>query len=232
MRIRARLALVALSLGLVGSVGADPAADQRELVAPYLRALEAGAVGEIEGRAYAESRRPGDPSVPYRDVSVRAFPYTAAFEARLDSIKRQQRGSMASYTETAADLKAAQESYERDLSVAGAGDLIRGAVSDAEGVLRLSAVPVGEWLVLGWREEAHPVKAARTPTRDAGRFAEPLMTTGYAAVSYWRTRVVVRPGEKARIALSDRGVWLTAVREEFAGAREAPLRPGGSGRRR
>jgi hypothetical protein len=76
-------------------------------------------------------------------------------------------------------------------------------------------MPAGEWLLLGWREDSHAVRAAKTPAKDAGYFATAPTMTGYGAVSYWRMRVSLRAGETTEVSLSDRSVWLNAVREEF-----------------
>jgi hypothetical protein len=206
--------------------------DRREQVAPYLRALETRAVGKIEGRAFGEPRRPSAPELPYEGVSVLAFPYAADVDAQLDAIKRQQRDSMANYTETHAAVTGLRETYERQLLAAGAGELIRGAVSDATGTLALDGVPAGEWLLLGWREETHPVKTAKVPARDAGHFATAPTMTGYGAVSYWRMRVSLRAGETAEMQLSDRGIWLTAVREQFTYPDEGVKRPASSSKPR
>lgn len=203
-----------LSAGV--ALGLSPARgeERREQVAAYLHALEANSVGEIEAHAGRDSKRPTGPPIPYPDVLVLAVPYSAAFEAELDAIKRQQRDTMARYTETHAGMTAAIEAYEADLRSIGAGVLVRRGTSNSEGVLRLPGMPVGEWLVLGWREEAHALKPARIPRHDAGRFTPTPITTGYAAVSYWRVRVSVRPSETADVRLTDRSVWLTAVRED------------------
>ena len=234
MRRRTLLLAFAWALAaLVAAGGARPGAeDRREQVSPYLRALEARAVGEIDGRAFGEPRRPSAQAPPYEGVSLLAFPYAADVDAHLDAIKRQQRDSIGHYTEAHADVTAVREAYERELLAAGAGELIRGAVSDATGRLRLDGVPAGEWLLLGWREEAHAVKAARTPTRDAGHFATTPTVTGYGAVSYWRMRVSLRAGETTEVSLSDRSVWLNAVREELTYPDEGVKRSGSSKKRR
>ena len=233
MTRRTLLAFASALAALVATGGVPPGAeDRREQVSPYLRALEARAVGEIDGRASGEPRRPSVPAPPYEGVSLLAFPYAADVDALLDAIKRQQRDSIANYTETHADVTAVREAYERELLAAGAGELIRGAVSDATGKLRLEGVPAGEWLLLGWREESHAVKAARTPAKDAGRFATAPTMTGYGAVSYWRMRVSLRAGETTEVSLSDRSVWLTAVREELTYPDEGVKKPGSSKKRR
>jgi hypothetical protein len=230
---RTLLAFASALAALVATGGVPPGAeDRREQVSPYLRALEARAVGEIDGRASGEPRRPSAPATPYEGVSLLAFPYAADVDAHLDAIKRQQRDSIANYTETHADVTAVREAYERELLAAGAGELIRGAVSDETGRLRLEGVPAGEWLLLGWREESHAVKTARTPAKDAGHFATTPTMTGYGAVSYWRMRVSLRAGETTEVSLSDRSVWLTAVREEFTYPDEGVKKSGSSKKRR
>jgi hypothetical protein len=74
-------------------------------------------------------------------------------------------------------------------------------------------VPEGEWLLLGWREDPHPLTKHTGAGRDAANFADRPVTVGYTAISYWRMRVSVHPGEVTSVDLTDRSVWLTAVRE-------------------
>ena len=232
MTRRTLLGFASALAALVAAGGVPPGAeDRREQVSPYLRALEGSVVGQIEGRASGEPRRPSAPAQPYEGVSLLAFPYAADVDAHLDAIKRQQRDSITNYTEAHAEVTAVREAYERELLAAGAGELIRGAVSDATGKLRLEGVPAGEWLLLGWREESHAVKAARTLGKDAGRFATTPTMTGYGAVSYWRIRVSLRAGETTEVSLTDRSVWLTAMREEFTYPDEGVKKPGSSKKR-
>jgi hypothetical protein len=229
---RKLLAFASALAALAVAGGAVPGAEDRGAqVSPYLRALEMRATGEIDARASGEPRRASAPATPYEGVSLLAFPYAADVEARLDAIKRQQRGSMANYTEAHAEVTAVREAYERELLAAGAGELIRGAVSDATGRMRLEGVPAGEWLLLGWREESHAVKAARTPNKDSGHFATTPRMTGYGAVSYWRMRVSLRAGETAEVSLTDRSVWLSAVREELTYPDDAVKKSGSSKKR-
>jgi hypothetical protein len=211
-----RRTIVWLALFLT-TAAARPAAAQgpRELLVPYLKGLEERAVGEVEGRAFGEPRRPSASPVPYDGVSVLLLPYAAEVDAKLDGIKGHLRDSLTHYVEAHADVTAVRVDFEREVIFAGGGELIRGAVTDSGGVLRLAGVPAGEWLLLGWREEEHALKGARPPRRDGSRFGDLPTTTGYAAVSHWRMRVSVRAGEVTVVDLSDRSVWLTAVREEL-----------------
>jgi hypothetical protein len=210
VRTRALLALV------VALASPAAAQDPTALVGPYLKALAARTVGEVEGRAHGAPRRASSPPVPYDGVSVLLLPYAAEVEAKLDGIKTHMRDSLTSYLEAYADLTAVRADFERELLFAGGGELIRGAVTDAAGSLRLAGVPVGEWLLLAWREELHEAKGAKAPPRSAAGYRDIPVATGYAAVSYWRMRVSVRAGEVTSLDLGDRGVWLTAVRQELA----------------
>jgi hypothetical protein len=190
------------------------AEDARERLAPYLRALEARETGEVTGRVFAEPRRPTGPPTAYAGVPVVAVPFSAHLAAQLDSIKQHQRDTMKAYLDVHAQVAAARSAYESELRAAGGGVLVREAVSDSEGMVRFPGVPAGEWLLLGWREEAHAVKAPRMPQKDQGKFAQSPIVTGYAAVAYWRVPVSVRAGQAVTVDLSDRAIWLTAVREE------------------
>jgi hypothetical protein len=227
--VRGALAIIALAaVAVAGHVGPVTAEDARDRVAPYLRALEARETGEIAGRVFAEPKRPSGPPTPYAGVSVVAVPYAASLEGQLDDIKQRQRDTMRAYLDVHAQVSAARSAYERDLRAAGGGVLIRESVSDAEGIVRFTGLPAGQWLLLGWREEAHAGKVPRTPAKDQGKFAQAPVVTGYTAVSYWRTALSVRAGETIAVNLSDRAIWLTAVREELkqpdAGTGPPPFR--------
>src|SRR6266511_4431179 len=78
-----------LGLGLVTGVGARPGAaqDVRGLVAPYLRAQDEHAVGEVAGRAYGDPRHPSAAPVPFGGISVMLLPYSTELEVELDGIK-------------------------------------------------------------------------------------------------------------------------------------------------
>jgi hypothetical protein len=214
------------------AVGPAAAVDLRGLVSPYLQAQESRTLGEIDARAHAQPRRASSDPVPLAGVSVLLLPFAAEVAARIDQIKARLRDSLATYTRAHADLTAVREQYERQLRAVGAGQLVRRGVSDSSGVLHLDEVPVGDWLMLAWREEPHPVKSPRTAGGDAGRFRDVPVITGYAAVSYWRMRVSVRAGETTAVTLSDRGIWLTAIREELANPRALPDTGADSGQRR
>lgn len=209
--------LVATGLAAIVAItcATSRADDRREPVAPFLRALEKKAFGTIEGEAFADPRRPSAPPTPFEGLSALIVPYAADVEERLDAIKKRQRDSMASYTEAHSDVVAVRAEYEHDLLAAGGGELIRGGVVDAKGKLRLEEVPEGEWLLLAWREDTHAVKPGHTQSKDIGKYAETPTLTGYGAVSFWRMRVSVKAGQISEVRLTDRSVWLTAVREDY-----------------
>jgi hypothetical protein len=194
------------------------AADLPAPLEPYLERLESRAVGGIDGRAHGLPRRATSAPEPFAGVSVVLVPFDGQVEASLDRIKASFRDSMAAYTAADAEVTAVRERYERDLRTAGGEALIFRAVSDGSGSFAVSGVPAGDWLLLAWREERHAVKGPRTPGRDAGRFQGIHVVTGHVAVSHWRVRVSVRAGETTAVTLSDRAVWLTAVRVEVAGS--------------
>ena len=209
--------LLLLSLGLAVLVGAGPGAaeDMKELIAPYLRARDGHAVGEVAGHAYGDAPRPSAPAVPYAEVSVLLLPYSAGLESELDSVKEHLRDSLGNYMRAGADVTSARTAHESALLWAGGGELIRGEVSDGQGLVRLGGLPIGEWLLLAWREEAHQGRASRLRPQETRGFREVPMSTGHSVVSYWLMRLQVRAGETTSVDFNDRNVWMTAVREDL-----------------
>ena len=209
--------LLLLSLGLAVLVGAWPGAaeDMKELIAPYLRARDGHAVGEVAGHAYGDAPRPSAPAVPYEGVSVLLLPYSAGLESELDSVKEHLRDSLGNYMRAGADVTSARTAHESALLWAGGGELIRGEVSDRQGLVRLAGLPLGEWLLLAWREEAHQGRASRLRPQETKGFREVPMSTGHSVVSYWMMRLQVRASETTAVDFNDRNVWMTAVREDL-----------------
>jgi hypothetical protein len=224
-----------LLLGLMALVGGAPvsADDVTDLVAPYLRALDDHRVGEVVGRASGDPKRPNEPAIAYEGVSVLLLPYSVAFESDLDGLKDHFRDSLRNYVGAAADVVSARTAYESDLLWAGGGELIRGEVSDTQGFVRLTGVPAGEWLLLAWREEAHPGNAPRQRPKETRGFRDILVNVGHSVVSYWWMRLQVKAGESTSVDLNDRNVWIAAVRENLFLMREPAPRSGSpDGRRR
>ena len=225
--------LLLLGVGLAALAGARlvTAQDTKELVAPYLRALDERAVGELVGRAYGDPPRASAPEVPHEGVSVLLFPYSAGFESELDGIKEHLRDSLNSYMAAATDVTSARTAYEQALLWAGGGELIRGEVSDAKGLVKLAGVPAGEWLLLAWREDARPGKAVKPRAQDTKAFGDIPTSAGYSVVSYWWMRLQVRTGETTSVDFNDRNVWITTIREAFY-LMQPPPRRSNPGRRR
>ncbi len=215
MIVRSVTAGFLLWAGLVSFVGARPSAaeDMKELVAPYLRARDAHAAGRVTAHAYGDPPRPTGSPVPYAGVSVMLVPYSQGLESELDGIKKHFRDSLTDYMAAATEVRAARTAYEQALLWVGGGELVRGDVTDGAGLVTLADMPVGEWLVLAWREEARPTKARVRP-QDITGFRDVPIRTGYALVSYWRMRVQIRSGEVTSVDFNDRNVWITAVRED------------------
>jgi hypothetical protein len=205
------LALAWLFAGPVCPVSAA-AVDVGQLIAPYLRARDDRAVGEVAGQALADPPRPRAAAAPYTDVAVLLLPYSPSLEVELDRVKEHYRDSLDSYMGAVAEVVAARAAHEDALLWAGGGELIRGEVSDASGGVRLAQVPAGEWILLAWRDVLHPGKA---PKQNPGDFAVPI-STGYSVVTFWRMRLQVRAGATTEISLNDRNVWLTGIREDLA----------------
>jgi len=229
-----------LGLGLAAVLGARLAAadtaDLKELVGPYLKARDERAVGEVAGRAYGDPPRPSLADVPRVGVSVLLFPYSVAFESELDGIKEHLRDSLNSYMTAAADVTSARIGYEESLTFAGGGELIRGEVSDAKGLVKLVGVPAGEWLLLAWLEDPHPSRPAMMKSKETKGFKDIPVSAGYTLITFWWTRVQVRAGETTSVEFNDRNAWMTAVRENIllmqAGPRSTTSSPNTSPARR
>lgn len=221
-----------LLTGMVSLAGWSMAAadDIAELLAPYLRALGEHRVGEVVGRALGDPAHPSAPPVPYEGVSVVLVPHSIRLDSELDEIKDHYRDSLKGYMGAAADLAETRTTYESALVWAGGGELVRGEVSDAQGFVRLTGVPAGEWLLLAWREEASQGSMPRYKAREMKGFRSIPMAVGHSVVRYWVMRLHVGAGETTSVALNDRNVWIAAVREHLILMEAAPVNR--SGRKR
>lgn len=202
--------LLGVALGPVTARGGDPG----EIVAPFLRARDAGAVGEIRCQAWAEPARPGGPPAPDRSVSVMLLPYSAELEAQLDAVKSGQRDSLKDFANAASRIEAARVNYESALSFAGGGELIRGDVTDDQGRVRLTGLPAGDWLLLAWKDLGHSAKRYRLQRGETRKYPDVPTSVDYSMVVYWRLRVTVRAKDASEATLTDRNVWVTALKEE------------------
>lgn len=222
------LSAVVLGLGLAAPAAPEPVVgrDLTGFVAPYLRARDGRIVGDVLGHATGDAAHPSAPPVPYEGVSVLLLPQSANFEDELAAIKAHLRDSLTAYMSATADVTGARETYERALLAAGAGELIRGEVSDAQGQVRLVGVPVGDWSLLAWRSVAHPGKAPKLPGSDRTGFRDLPVSTGYSTVTYWFLALSVRASEITAIDLNDRNVWLTGIHEDIQVIEGAPKKKG------
>ena len=225
---------VLASLALAAPIGAEPVAarEPTAFVAPYLRARDDGAVGEVLGRTKGDPARPTAPPVPYEGVSVLLLPHSPDFEGEMAGIKARLRDSLRTYMGVTTDLAEARATYERALLAAGGGELIRGEVSDAQGQVRLTGVPAGAWLLIAWRELPHPGKPPKLQPGDTAAFREVPVTAGYSTVTYWFMPLEVRASETIPVELNDRNVWLTGIHEDVRVIEGVPRKGTGSGKRR
>ena len=210
----ARSAASGVMLLLLGVTSVASAGDVAALVAPLLAARERGALGSVDGRAYAEGRRGGAEATPYASVSVLLLPRSAAFEAELEAIKAHSRDSPDAYIEAEPKVSAVRLAFERALIDTGAGQLIFGESSDGAGTFRFQRVPEGAWMLLAWRETPHAKRPPAPKRSEAERFKTRPQVFGRTTVVLWWRPVIVKAGEEAVVRLHDRNEWLTGVRED------------------
>jgi hypothetical protein len=213
-------AVLLLAVGSGHAMGADLA----DLVAAYLRAGAEQAPGAVNARAYLEPTRPTAPPTPRPDVSVVLLPYSAQLEAELDAVKTGLRDSVDAYPRAVGRVETARIEYERALVEAGGGALVRSETTDGQGGARLGDLPPGDWLLLAWREGGHQSRRFKLRDQDAKRYPGVPTNVTYSTVTYWRSRLAVRPGETVEVTMSDRNEWMTAGRQE-SGAPTPARRP-------
>jgi hypothetical protein len=228
-RLAAALGVAVVLAGV--SVGGAAEDSLAELVAPYLKAREQKSLGTVAASALADPARPSGSPVPQPSVSVMVLPFRAGFQSELDAAKAGLRESVDAYVQTVGRIEAARIDYERALLEAGAGELVRTGLTDAQGVVRLTDLPEGDWLVLAWREGGHLTKKFRLRGPETAKFPDLPTSVTYSVVTFWRTRIAVRAGETTEVTLSDRTVWLSAARQE-GGTPVPPRGPAGSGNKR
>ena len=212
--VSARSAASGVMLLLLGVTGVASAGDVAALVAPLLAARERGALGSVDGRAYAEGRRGGAEATPYASVSVLLVPRSAGFEAELEAIKAHSRDSPDAYIEAEPKVSQARLAFERALIDTGAGQLIFGESSDGAGAFRFQRVPEGAWTLLAWRETSHAKRPPALKRSEAQRYRTRPQVFGQTTVVLWWRPVIVRAGEEVVVRLHDRNEWLTGVRED------------------
>ena len=228
-RVGTALAVAGLLLG--GALGRAAEKSLAELVAPYLKAREEKSLGTVTASALADAPRPTGAPIPQPSVTVTVLPFRAGFQSELDAAKAGLRDSVDAYVQTVSRIETARVDYERALLEAGAGELVRTGLTDAQGSVRLADLPEGDWLVLAWREGGHLTKKFRLRGNETSKFPNVPTSVTYSVVTFWRTRIAVRPGETTEITLGDRNVWLSAARQE-GGTPLPPWAPTKSGDKR
>ena len=205
--IAAALALLALAAG-----GAD-ALDVT--VAPYREAAQAGRVGVVTGRVYAESATPtGAPRRLPGVVSVILLPRSETLLAAFERFKEDSRASSKAFVAAAPAMRQAQEGYERELLRAGAPDLAPRSAVDADGTFRIPDVPVGNWLVIVWQSTPNEVSVPKARGRDRNLYQGNERVTGFQAVTIWLREVTVAYGETTALELTERNGWFRGVLED------------------
>jgi hypothetical protein len=199
-------------LAVAGAVAT--AVDVGALVAPLQAARERGSFGSVGGRAYEEGKRGGADATPYAAVSVLLLPRSPEFESELDAIKARSRESLDAYVEAEPKVSAARLAFEQALIGSGAGQLILGEASAADGAFRFQRVPEGAWTLLAWRETPHAKKPVAMKKSEAERYRSRPQIFGHTAVVFWSMPVTVKAGEEVTVRLHDRNEWLTGIRED------------------
>ena len=233
MRGLLRVAAAVAAAGVLAGVGVGRAAEDAlaDLIAPYLKAREQKSLGTVAASALADPPRPSGDPIPQPAVSVMVLPFRAGFQSELDAAKAGLRDSVDAYVQTVGRIETARVGYERALLEAGAGELVRTGLTDAQGVVRLSELPEGDWVVLAWQEGGHLTKKFRLRGTETLKFPDVPTSVTYSVVTFWRTRIAVRAGETTEVSLNDRNVWLSAARQE-GGTPVAPRAPTKSGNKR
>src|SRR4030095_14004515 len=154
-------------------------------------------------------------AIPLEGVSVMLLPYAPSVESELDDIKEHQRDSLKHYMGASADIDAVRSAYESDLVWVGGGELVRGEVSNPQGLVKFEGVPAGEWVLLAWREEARPGKAPKLRAQETRGFRDIPVSLGHSIVRYCWMRIRVTSGETTSVDLNDRNVWIAAVHEHL-----------------
>jgi hypothetical protein len=203
----------ALVAALVLTVASPARALDVDLQA-YDEARRRGEMVTIAGRVYTERRRPNAEDVPMARAVVVALPRSEALVRRLDDLRAHARDSAAAYREAATQMRRARESYEREVWQAGAADLVRSTMVDADGRFTLSDLPAGRWMVWATHSEFLDKRSPKFQPRDRERYRLPPRLVGYYAERAWLREVETTPGTSTTLELNDRNVWFAGVVED------------------
>lgn len=181
---------------------------------PYREAVRAGAVASVTGRAATEPRRPGGPAEPITQVSVTLLPRSEALLGRLAEIRQRARSEPHVYRTSARAVVEARRALERSLAEAGDADLVRYLEVAPDGSFELDSLPAGDWIVLAQRAVFVRKGSPDLKKREREIFRRQPRMVGYYAVTVWLHELTLIGGEVARVELTDRNVWMTAIEEE------------------
>jgi hypothetical protein len=204
-------ALVVLAL-LVVAASATAAVDVD--LKPYTEAARAGAAARVTGRAYAERPKPDAPDIPLAGATVIALPRSEGLARRLEELRDGARESAPAFRGAATLMQKAREAYERELWEAGAADLVRTAVADADGRFDLGPLPEGRWLILIAWERFVDTRAPRSGRKDRETYLRTPRLVGFRSRLLWLRDVAVSRAQPAALELTDRNVWFSGVVEE------------------
>jgi hypothetical protein len=209
------LTAILLALALVLTAPSAAALDVRG--EDYRAAASAGRLGAVSGRAFEEPRRRGASDTPIGGFGVTLLPRSEEFLGRLAGIRAATRTDMKVYRTSASRIVGARGEYERALAAAGDAEFVQYVPVTADGEFHFDGVPAGAWLVIGVRPVFVPKssgKPSSTKPKEKDLFAPQPRLKGYYTVSVWVREVTVEPGGVARVTLTDRNAWMTAIEEE------------------
>lgn len=179
-----------------------------------LDAYDRGTTATIDGRVYTERPKPNAPDVPLARAVVVALPRSEALVRRLDDLRAHARDSAAAYRDAATQMRRARETYEREVWQAGAADLVRATVVDADGRFSLADLPAGRWMVWATHSQFMDARAPKSQPRDREKYRLPPRLVGYYTERAWLREVETAPGTSTTLELTDRNVWFAGVVED------------------
>lgn len=171
-----------------------------------------GAPGVVWGRLAVEEESPDGPLTPLAGVEVTLYPSQPALEQALEQIRARARTSHEAYVAApGAVLERLEAHRAQTAAVGGAGGLPQ-RVTDGRGLFVFDAVPAGAWLLVAVQRTPYgpPAEGMAQRRRPADpRFVPRAGARAVQEADIWIVRVQVRPGERTRVLLTDRGRWLT-----------------------
>jgi hypothetical protein len=180
----------------------------------YQAGRAAGDIGVVSGRVYAERRRLQDPERPLPSTTILLVPNSEAFVRRLEDLKRRSRESADAFRDAAPAMRRAKDEYESALWRAGAPELAVVVATAADGSFRVSDLPAGSWLLVGWYGQTMHTSAPKRTKKEQGLYHPGRRVIGFDAVQIWLRPIIVGRGESEAIELTDRNVWFSGVEED------------------